>query len=117
MIQPVKKHSSGRIYTGGIILLLLAGIAVVVIFLNRRESVAAERELRATKLLAGPTVKVTKATFSKGGRTFTLIGEVRPFQSVTLYAKTSGYMEKIMVDKQISKPKTNGSFAWPGVWG
>ena len=55
--------------------------------------------MRATKLLAGPTVKVTKATFSKGGRTFTLIGEVRPFQSVTLYAKTSGYMEKIMVDK------------------
>lgn len=99
MEQSPKGQSSRKIYTGGIILLLLASVAVVMIFLNRRDSIAAERVVRENKLLAGPTVKVTRAILSKGGRTFSLIGEVRPFQSVTLYAKTSGYMEKILVDK------------------
>ena len=96
--QP-KESSSRKIYAGGIILFIVAGVGVISMFLKQSESVAAEREVRAEKLLAGPVVKVIKATQSKGGREFTLIGEVRPFQTVTLYAKTSGYMDKIMVDK------------------
>lgn len=98
MSQP-NKTSSRRIFVGGVVILLAAAIGVVILFLKQNESVAADREARAAKLEAGPIVRTIKATKSKGGHEFTLIGEVRPFQSVTLYAKTSGYMDKIMVDK------------------
>ena len=96
--QPTET-SSKKVITGGVVLLLLVGTAVVLLFFKQQMGIAAEREAREAKALAGPTVKVIKASLSKGGREFTLIGEVRPFQSVTLYAKTAGYMEKIVVDK------------------
>ncbi|PZR33692.1 MAG: hypothetical protein DI538_17705 [Azospira oryzae] len=96
--QSVKK-SSRRIFAGGIIIVIAVAVGVVLLLLRQKESVAAEREDRVRKLLAGPAVKVVKAEMNKGGREFTLIGEVRPFQSVTLYAKTSGYLEQILVDK------------------
>ncbi len=98
MAQP-KASNTRRIFIGGAIILLAAIIGVILLALKQNESVAAERQERAAKMEAGPIVKTVKATKSKGGREFTLIGEVRPFQSVTLYAKTSGYMNKINVDK------------------
>jgi membrane fusion protein, multidrug efflux system len=91
--------STRKVIAGGVILLLLIGTAVVLLFFKQQMGIAAEREVREAKVLAGPLVKIIKPTLSKGGREFTLIGEVRPFQSVTLYAKTSGYMENILVDK------------------
>ena len=99
MEEQVVKKSSRRIFAGGILLLATVLAGVVILLLRQKESVAAEREDREHKSLAGPAVKVVKAELKKGGREFTLIGEVRPFQSVTLYAKTSGYLEKILVDK------------------
>lgn len=96
--QSVMK-SSRRVLAGGIIIVIAVAVGVVLLLLRQKESVAAEREHRAKKLLAGPPVKAAKAELKKGGREFTLIGEVRPFQSVTLYAKTSGYLEQILVDK------------------
>ncbi|NOT74045.1 MAG: efflux RND transporter periplasmic adaptor subunit [Cyclobacteriaceae bacterium] len=91
--------SSRKIIIGGLALLILIAAGVVLLFFKQRMGIAAEREVREAKVLAGPTVKVTKAALSKGGREFTLLGEVRPFQSVTLYARTSGYMDRINVDK------------------
>jgi membrane fusion protein (multidrug efflux system) len=98
MSQP-KGKPSRRVFVGGAIILLAAVIGVIILFLKQNESVAAEREARAARMEAGPIVRTVKASKSKGGHEFTLIGEVRPFQSVTLYAKTSGYMNKINVDK------------------
>jgi len=91
--------SSRRVITGGIALLIIIAVSVVLLFLKQKNGIAAEREIREAKALAGPTVKTIKAVQSKGGREFTLIGEVRPYQSVVLYARTSGYMDKILVDK------------------
>ena len=105
MTSQSNSSSSRKMFVGGIFLLLLVAAGVIILFLKQSENIAAERDSRAAKLLAGPTVKVTKASQSKGGREFILIGEVRPFQSVTLYSKTSGYMEKILVDKGDSVSK------------
>ncbi len=99
MASQSTETSSKKVITGGVVLLVLVGAAVILLFSRQQAGIAAEREVRAAKVLAGPTVKVIKPVLSKGGREFTLIGEVRPFQSVTLYAKTSGYMDKIFVDK------------------
>jgi len=112
-----ERKSSRKVFAGGIILLILVIAGVVILSLKQNESVAAEREDRANKLLAGPTVKVVKATQTTTGHELTLIGEVRPFQSVTLYAKTSGYLENILVDKgdKVTKGQLIGTIIAPEI--
>ncbi len=114
--QAVKK-SSRKIFAGGIIILVAVVAGVVILLLRQKESVAADREDREQKSLAGPVVKVAKVELKKGGREFTLIGEVRPFQSVTLYAKTSGYLEQILVDKgdQVTKGQLLATITAPEI--
>ena len=49
---------------------------------------------------AGPHVEVVSgADKTRSDRTLTLVGEARPFASVTLYAKVSGYLKSVKVDK------------------
>src|SRR5207245_11421658 len=50
-------------------------------------------------LAAGPPVRPATATRSPSVRKIELSGEARPFASVTLYAKISGYLKSIRVDK------------------
>lgn len=47
----------------------------------------------------GPRVQVVLASKTPPERTLTLVGEARPYASVTLYAKVSGYLKKVLVDK------------------
>ena len=44
-------------------------------------------------------VKVTHATRGEITRSITLPGEIKPYQAATLYAKVSGYLKTIAVDK------------------
>ena len=46
-----------------------------------------------------PTVSTTIISQQKTGRTLTLSAEARPYQSVTVYSKISGYLQKLYVDK------------------
>ncbi|HMC19565.1 MAG TPA: efflux RND transporter periplasmic adaptor subunit, partial [Gemmatimonadales bacterium] len=48
---------------------------------------------------AGPHVRVVRVTAPQGVQTLTLLGEARPYAAVTLYAKVSGYLRQILVDK------------------
>lgn len=112
-----EKKSSRKVFAGGVIIVILVLAGVIVLSLKQSESVAAEREDRENKLLAGPTVKITKATQTTTGHELTLIAEVRPFQSVTLYAKTSGYLEEILVDKgdKVKKGQLIGTIIAPEI--
>ena len=69
---------------------------------------------------AGPHIKTAKVTRSSGLKTITVLGEAKPFASVTLYAKVSGYLKEVRVDKgdkvkkgqvlaTIESPETNTS--------
>jgi RND family efflux transporter MFP subunit len=54
---------------------------------------------RLAAVKAGPEVRVISAQRSSGERMVSLTGEARPYATVTLYAKVSGYLKKVMVDK------------------
>ena len=47
----------------------------------------------------GPEVQVVRATASAGMPTITVLADVTPYQQATLYAKVSGYLAKVLVDK------------------
>ncbi len=79
-------------------MLVVAGM-VIGLSAFRRASVAHERRERVATVTAGPRVRVVRVERSPGSRTIVLTGEARPFLSVALYAKVSGYLKELRVDK------------------
>lgn len=91
-------------------LYLLSGAALLLaIIASLRIHSAHQEELaRAAELRAGPRVRVARVRRSPAERTVTQVGEALPFASVTLYAKVSGYLRDVRVDKgdRVSKGQT-----------
>ena len=94
-----KKHSALRIWIGGGLIVAVAAVALFLMNSRQKDAIATQTRKNIKELADGPTVKTIKVDMASSDKGFTLIGEARPFQSVTLYAKTSGYMNKIFVDK------------------
>ncbi|PZF74792.1 efflux RND transporter periplasmic adaptor subunit [Taibaiella soli] len=94
-----KKKTTVRIWIGGGLIVAIAAMGLLLMLSRQKKAYASETEARTKQVKEGPTVKVIKAGMNSASKGLTLIGEARPFQSVTLYAKTSGYMNKINVDK------------------
>jgi membrane fusion protein (multidrug efflux system) len=74
-------------------------IAVLMLFISRSSQAKAEAASRQAAIQAGPRVRVLRAGLSPGERKLQLEGEARPFASVTLYAKVSGYLRELRVDR------------------
>jgi len=83
---------------GGI--LVVAALLISGVLIERQKSyIKGETQKRAAGGGAGLKVRVVSATRSQSVRTTTLMGEASPFATVTLYAKVSGYLKEIKVDK------------------
>ncbi len=54
---------------------------------------------RAAELGRGVRVRVAAAKMSAAERSVVLTGELKPYESVTLYAKISGYLSQVSADK------------------
>jgi len=98
-MSTTNNNSKLRIWIGGICLLAVAGFGVLYMKTTQGNELEKDAANRVTQIKNGPTVKTIKAGMNGAEKGLSLIGEARPFQSVTLYAKTSGYMNKIFVDK------------------
>jgi len=94
-----QKNSKRRIWTGGGIVVAIAAIGLIAMATKQNSELTNDTNSREKELKAGPVVKVIKAGMTSADKGLVLVGEARPYQSVTLYAKTSGYMNKILVDK------------------
>src|SRR5512141_1973961 len=82
---------------GVLALLAVAGAVALSIASRRRE--AAQREALAREADAGPRVLVATAARPSGERTVSLPGDVRAFLQATVYARVSGYVREMRVDK------------------
>jgi RND family efflux transporter MFP subunit len=92
-------HRPSWLYPIGVLAVLGAAGMVLLLFVMQRRGAHAEEETRTADVAAGPRVTVTRATSSSGERTITVQGEARPYASVTLFAKVSGYLREVRVDK------------------
>jgi membrane fusion protein, multidrug efflux system len=99
MATDKKKMSPLRLTIGGILLTLIMAIAVLLLFSRQNASVAKEIDKKRAEVKKGISVKASSVTKVAPTREFVLIGETRPFLTATLYAKTSGYISKMLVDK------------------
>ncbi len=79
-------------------LLAIAVLLFAIVFV-KWTLVKKEERVRAAEIAAGPQIRVTKVGQSPGGHNVILIGETRPYAEATLYAKVSGYLKSVNVDK------------------
>jgi RND family efflux transporter MFP subunit len=97
-MSPEKKHSALMYILGTAgVLVVIAG--VVGFATTKKASAQREGQAREDEQAKGPRVRVVEAKVSLPLRHIELQGEARPFASVTLYAKVSGYLKEIRVDK------------------
>ena len=82
------------ILLGGAFILVLIGVWTL-----RTTEVRTQLQERLAERQQGVPVKTAIVTVSKDIKTLSLTGEVRPFAEVTLYAKVSGYLKSVLVDK------------------
>src|SRR5258706_5297839 len=90
----------GGVFRGGPPLAAAAAaiIAVVVVALHfvHLSSARADLDQAAAK---GPVVQVVEAGSSADLQKVTVLASVMPYSQATLYAKVSGYLSKVLVDK------------------
>ncbi|MDR3606183.1 MAG: efflux RND transporter periplasmic adaptor subunit [Oligoflexia bacterium] len=89
---PHLRRGAARILIGALVLLI--GIIGWKYY-----SFKVEEAARAREIAAGPVVRVARVVPSPGDHQVNVIGETRPYQTATLYAKVSGYLKEIRVDK------------------
>lgn len=82
-------------------LLVLAGAALLLnkLVKGQKARVLAEVKVRTEAVKAGPRVRAYTVGSAPPERRIILLGEAHPYQTVTLYAKVSGYLRDIRVDK------------------
>lgn len=82
-----------------LIIIVAALILAAVIILYKRSTYHAEIETRQNAAKEGPFVQTARAKAGSADHTVSLIAEAKPYAEVTLYAKVSGYLREISVDK------------------
>jgi membrane fusion protein, multidrug efflux system len=97
---PVPAQSSRLlpILIGAAVLIVVAAGAVWLLGARRTSALAAEARERTALASHGTVTRTALVAASPAVRSVELLGEARPFASVTLYAKVAGYLKTVAVD-------------------
>jgi membrane fusion protein (multidrug efflux system) len=95
---PEKKRASGLVLVGTALIIITA-LAAFGLARVRSSHAQVDAVQRSAEVSAGPVVRSVAVTLSPTIRSIVLLGEARPYASVTLYAKLSGYLKRITVDR------------------
>jgi RND family efflux transporter MFP subunit len=114
-------EKADRVRQIGVLLVAAAFTVLVLVFVGKKISFAREARQRLQDINAGPQIEVATVATSAPEQTLTLLGEARSYQEVTLYAKVSGFLRDVRVDKgdsvedgellaRIESPETNQQY-------
>jgi membrane fusion protein, multidrug efflux system len=87
------------VYLVGALVLAAAAIGGYALWHSKQLAIAQARASRAAEVERGPPVEVMAVERGPNVRTVALLGDVQPFATATLYAKISGYLKRVDVDK------------------
>jgi RND family efflux transporter MFP subunit len=94
-----RPETTRRLAWVGALALLLALLAVALLFVRQHRGLTAEATRRREDVDRGPRVYVAEARAAPAFRALTLPGDVRGFLQSTVYAKVAGYVKAMRVDK------------------
>lgn len=83
----------------GVALVLIAGAALLFLHLRRAHAERLERATLVADRDRGLRLSVTRVTMAPGQRVVTLPGDVHGYSEATLYAKVSGYVKDVVVQR------------------
>jgi len=84
---------------GGVLTVAVAALGLGAIVWAKQSGLKQEAHQRQSEAEAGPRVRVAKVGSQSAERDLTVQGEALPYVSTTLYAKVSGFLRSIPVDK------------------
>src|SRR5438309_10587410 len=90
---------SPLIAAGSIAAVIAAAAGTVVLFVREHGAQARQTEALQKELAQGPVVRVARVELAPADRVVSLPAEVRAEQRATLYAKVSGYVKKVLVER------------------
>lgn len=90
---------SGLVRTTSIVVVVAAAAATAVLFLREHRANARQVEQIQRELDRGPVVRVARVKLAPAERVVSLPAEVRADRRAVLYAKVSGYVKKVLVDR------------------
>ncbi len=93
------QSGSGRFRRTAILVLVAVTILAVVVVVLHHTSLSSERSDLAEATSKGPIVQVVRANAAPALQTVTVLASVTPYSQATLYAKVSGYLANVLVDK------------------
>ena len=82
-----------------VLLVVAAGAGAFVLFERQHSALARQEDSLRQELAQGPVVQVVKVKVAAADRLVALPAEVHAEKRATLYAKISGYVRKVLVDK------------------
>lgn len=92
-------RSGRKLYLWSGVSLAIAAVVVAYVTHGRASAVATERQEMQSETARGPLVQTAVAVMSPSARDIRLLGDARPYTSATLFAKVSGYVKAVNVDK------------------
>jgi RND family efflux transporter MFP subunit len=98
-MTPEQKKTGLGFYATGLIAVAAAGAAVFYFTGNHASHLAQARETVEAEAARGPRVEVFTARPGPTVREVRLLGDAKPFTTTTLFAKVSGYLKSVSVDK------------------
>ncbi len=98
-IETEKRRSAWPLYLGAGLICAAAILGALAFSATRQAALAQEGQTRRQLVEAGPRVLVAQVKTKPIDRVVSLPGDVHPFDQATLYAKVSGYLRQIRVDK------------------
>ena len=94
-----RRRAARRVVIALSVLVVVAAALVLALVLVHRRGVRSERAAREHELAKGPRLAVVKVALSEARREIDLPGEVRGFNQATLYAKATGYVREMRVER------------------
>lgn len=96
--ESASRGSTVLVAAGAVVLVAITAGIVWSLATHRTAAMAAEAKTRTANSTAGSVVKTAVVALSPSTRSVDLLGEAKPFASVTLYAKVAGYLKTVTVD-------------------
>jgi RND family efflux transporter MFP subunit len=115
-------HGTRRLRLGGATLVGTAAVAVAALWMGHSMHLANARQEQAATVAKGPHLASVAVAAGPTERVVTLLADTRPYRSVTLYSKVSGYLRTLGVDRgdpvragqvvaEIDAPETDSQYA------
>src|SRR5438094_9202398 len=98
-VHPDATKSAALVRTTSVVLVVAAVAATSVLFVREHRADARQVEKLQQEIERGPVVRVTRVKLAPAERVVSLPAEVRADRRAVLYAKVSGYVKRLLVDR------------------